>query len=180
MYKSATTPKEYFDRHPGRVPGRAVSANSDWKYDVTHGVIVFDDPEHQRLAEYYCMQGEELKNFFDEHPDHHHDAVLRAQRNLLRVLNYTIADELDLLPEEVRYIRDQRTTSTPKPTRRYFESIDYDETCHDSIIYSMIMTRDIDEIWLQVEHDANRTAACPSKAARCTGCQPSSSPTETG
>ena len=91
QYKSATTPKEYFALHPGRVPGRAVTANAEWKYDVTHGVIVFDNPEHQRLAEYYGMQGEELKNFFDEHPDHHHDAVLRAQRNLLRVLNYSTA-----------------------------------------------------------------------------------------
>ena len=155
MYSSATTPAEYFRLHPGPTDDKGrVTANADWKHDVRKGHIVFDDPAVRGLAASYGMRGEELVKFFDEHPDEYAAATARTKRNILRCFATTIADNLDLLPDEVAYIQDSQYT--PKATRSYFQNVDVDETVLDSTIYHLVMMGDIQEVILQVEYDKNR------------------------
>ena len=61
LYRSATTPAEYFRLHPGptEATGR-VSAGNDWKNDVRKKLVVFEDHRYRALAEHYGMQGGEL------------------------------------------------------------------------------------------------------------------------
>ena len=157
MYKSATTPAEFFRLHPGRTAETGnIRAADDWKNDVRKGLIVFDDAKHRELASSYGMQGEELATFLDEHPEEYDKAFARSQRNLLRCFTMSVADELDLTPDEVCHIQSSNTTATPKVTRNYFETIDLDETVHDSVIYHLVMMGAADEVWLQVEYNKNR------------------------
>ena len=120
------------------------------------GLIVFDDPAHRELAASYGMQGEELRTFFDEHPDDYANSLARAKRNMLRCFTMSVAQELDLTADEVNYIQSSNNVSSPKVTRNYFQTIDVDETVHDSIIFDCIMQHSVEEIWLQVEYDKNR------------------------
>ena len=156
LYKSATTPAEFFRLHPGPTSDRKVTANADWKNDVRTGKIVFDNAQPQDLASTYGMMGEELQAFFADHPDAYAAAVTRARNNLLRCFAATIGDELDLLPDEVAHIQDSNSTRMPKPTRQYFNTIDIDETVHDSIIYATVVMGNINEVVMQVEFDKNR------------------------
>jgi hypothetical protein len=158
MYKSATTPAEFFRLHPGRTEDTGnVRAADDWKNDIRKGLIVFDDPSHQDLAASYGMQGGELQTFFELHPDDYAKSVARARRNMLRCFTMSVADELDLHPDEVNYIQSSNTVNSAKVARNYFGTVDVDETVHDSIIYAAVMQSGIEEIWLQVEHAKHRS-----------------------
>ena len=75
---------------------------------------------------------------------------------MLRCFTMSVAQELDLTADEVNYIQSSNNVSSPKVTRNYFQTIDVDETVHDSIIFDCIMQHSVEEIWLQVEYDKNR------------------------
>ena len=71
----------------------------------------------------------------------------------------TVGDELDLLPDEVQYIQESQSLDVPKSQRAYFNNTDVDETVLDSAIYHVIMNTEtpVDEIYLSVEYDKNRS-----------------------
>ena len=160
LYRHATTPAGYFSAHPGPTDAMGrVTANADWKNDVKHGLVVFDKHEYRDLAAHYEMQGEELETFFAMHPFELAKSRARAKRNVLRCFAMTVGDELDLLPDEVQYIQESQSLDVPKSQRAYFNNTDVDETVLDSAIYHVIMNTEtpVDEIYLSVEYDKNRS-----------------------
>ena len=158
LYKSATTPAEYFRLHPGpNTPDMGkVTATAEWKFDVKHGHIRFEDNRYNDLAASYGMRGEELSVFFAEHPEDYEAAVRRSRRNILRCMTMNIANELDLTAEEVLHVQDQNSLNMPKRLRQYFHNTDVDEAVHDSVLYQMMISDVVETIHLQVEYDKNR------------------------
>ena len=57
-----------------------VTATAEWKFDVKHGHIRFEDNRYHDLAASYGMRGEELSVFFAEHPEDYEAAVRRSRR----------------------------------------------------------------------------------------------------
>ena len=157
MYKSATTPAEYFRLHPGPTDATGrVAAAADWKNDVKKKLVVFEDHRYRSLAEHYGMQGGELEEYFDQHPEELQQAKDRATRNIFRCFAMSVADELDLMPDEVCHVQGAGSLSGPKAARQYFNTVDVDESAHDSLIYNMIVHGDLNEVYLRVEFDKNR------------------------
>ena len=107
LYKSATTPAEYFRLHPGpNTPDMGkVTATAEWKFDVKHGHIRFEDNRYNDLAASYGMRGEELSVFFAEHPEDYEAAVeayekaLRLDPNNAQVKTYLRQAKAKLAPQ---------------------------------------------------------------------------------
>ena len=159
VYKAARNCAEYFQLHPGNsnpdVYGN-VSAAADFRNDVQKGIITFDDPQLRERQRTYAMSRGELAELFELCPAERAHASHLARAEVLRAMNWSAGAELDLFAHEVEHV--QSLPDLPKVSRKYFESVDVDETVHDSVLYALITDSDIEEFVLSVQFDKHRDA----------------------